>query len=128
MARVRLTADVEPELRRQVKIAAASSDKSVSQWVEDTIRREIEHTTGSNGHGNCGTTVPPGTAPPEDEIQPIKLRGGGTLNLEDREELVRKYPDMHLAPPGVKPKGLNDPPRLREGSGTVADAVIEDRR
>ncbi len=34
MARVRLTADVEPELRRQVKIAAASSDKSVSEWVE----------------------------------------------------------------------------------------------
>lgn len=42
MARVRLTADVEPELKRQVKIAAVNRDSSVSEFVEQAVRRELE--------------------------------------------------------------------------------------
>jgi len=42
MVRVRLIADVEPELKRQVKIAAVSRDSSVSQFVEQAVRRELE--------------------------------------------------------------------------------------
>lgn len=42
MARVRLTADVDPDLRRRVKVAAASSERSVSEWVEEAVRRELE--------------------------------------------------------------------------------------
>lgn len=42
MSRVRLTADVEPELRRRVKIAAVREDRSVSEWVANAIRRELE--------------------------------------------------------------------------------------
>lgn len=42
MARVRLTADVAPELRRMVKIAAASTDRSVSEWIEGAVRHELE--------------------------------------------------------------------------------------
>lgn len=42
MARVRITADVDEALRRRVKIAAVSSDRSVSEWVESAVRRELE--------------------------------------------------------------------------------------
>ena len=42
MTRVRLTADVAPELRRRVKVAAASVDRSVSEWIEGAVRRELE--------------------------------------------------------------------------------------
>lgn len=42
MARVRLSADVPPELRRRVKIAAVTADQSVSEWVESVVRRELD--------------------------------------------------------------------------------------
>lgn len=42
MVRVRLTADVDEELRRQVKIAAVTADRSVSEWIEAAVRRELE--------------------------------------------------------------------------------------
>lgn len=42
MERVRLSADVDPELRRQVKVAAAMADRSISDWVEHAVRRELE--------------------------------------------------------------------------------------
>lgn len=44
MTRVRLSVDVEPELRRRVKVAAASTDRSLKEWIEDVIRRELERT------------------------------------------------------------------------------------
>jgi len=42
MVRVRLSADVDAELRRRVRIAAASSDRTVSEWIEGAVRRELE--------------------------------------------------------------------------------------
>jgi hypothetical protein len=42
MKRVRLSVDVDPELRRRVKVAAASKDQSVKEWIEDMIGRELE--------------------------------------------------------------------------------------
>lgn len=42
MERVRLSADVEPELRRRVRIAAARSDRKVSDWIAEAVRRESE--------------------------------------------------------------------------------------
>lgn len=46
------------------------------------------------------------------------------------EEVTRVYiaPGISVPPPGSKPKGITNPPRLRGTGGTVADAVIEDRR
>lgn len=41
MARVRLSVDVEPELRRRVRVAAASRDLSVKEWLEDLLKREL---------------------------------------------------------------------------------------
>jgi predicted transcriptional regulator len=42
MSRVRLSADVDAELRRRVRIAAASSDRSVGEWIEAAVRHELE--------------------------------------------------------------------------------------
>lgn len=42
MARVRLTADVDPDLRRRVKLAAIGRDKSVSEWVENAVLVALE--------------------------------------------------------------------------------------
>lgn len=41
MARVRLSVDVDPELRRRVRVAAASKDQSVKEWLEDVLKREL---------------------------------------------------------------------------------------
>ena len=37
-----MSVDVDPELRRRVKVAAASRDQSVKEWMEEVIRCEIE--------------------------------------------------------------------------------------
>lgn len=41
MTRVTLAAEVDAELRRQVEIAAASSDESVDEWIARAITREM---------------------------------------------------------------------------------------
>lgn len=42
MARVRLSVDVDPELRRRVKMAAASKEQSVKQWLKEVLERELK--------------------------------------------------------------------------------------
>ena len=42
MARVRLSVNVDPELRRRVRMAAASKDQSVREWLEDVLKRELK--------------------------------------------------------------------------------------
>jgi len=44
VARVRLSVDVEPELRRRVRMAAASRDQSVKEWLEEVLERELGRT------------------------------------------------------------------------------------
>ena len=34
--------DVHPELRRRVRVAAASRDQSVKEWLEDVLERELK--------------------------------------------------------------------------------------
>lgn len=41
MTRVRLSVDVDPELRRRVRMMAANKDQSVKQWLEEVIEREF---------------------------------------------------------------------------------------
>jgi hypothetical protein len=48
VARVRLSVDVEPELRRQVRVAAARKDQSVKEWLEDVLERELKRTDDDN--------------------------------------------------------------------------------
>jgi hypothetical protein len=40
--RARLTIDVEPELRRQIKVAAAQRDQTVREYVITTLRRALD--------------------------------------------------------------------------------------
>lgn len=42
MERVKLSVELEPELRRRVKIAAASRDQSIREWILAAIRHELE--------------------------------------------------------------------------------------
>lgn len=42
MERVRLSADVDPELRRQVRIAAAKAERKVSDWIAEAVTRQLE--------------------------------------------------------------------------------------
>lgn len=44
MTRVRLSVDVESGLRRRVRMAAASKDQSVKEWLEDVLERELKRT------------------------------------------------------------------------------------
>ncbi len=44
MTRVRLSVDVDAELRRRVRMAAASKDQSVKEWLEGVLERELERT------------------------------------------------------------------------------------
>ncbi len=119
MAKVQLIAEVEPELERLVTVAAESNDQSVSEWVEESVRRSL-------GQEDDNVTSPPQSPEPSDTGEPIRLRSGGTMDLGDRELLAQKYPDMHFPPPGVKPKGSKNPIKLR-GGGLMSDAVLEDR-
>ncbi|HZY65835.1 MAG TPA: hypothetical protein VFE21_08155 [Rubrobacteraceae bacterium] len=41
MTRVRLSVDVDPELRRRVKVVAAARDQSVKDWIEGVIREAL---------------------------------------------------------------------------------------
>lgn len=43
MNKVKLSVEVEPELRRRVKIAAASRDQPIREWIVNAIRHELEN-------------------------------------------------------------------------------------
>lgn len=62
MARVRLSVDIEPELRRRVKVAAAGRDQSVKEWVEavleDALEREQDRTWMQSDLGRLGEVEP----------------------------------------------------------------------
>ena len=51
MERVRLSADVEPELRRRVRVAAAASDRKVSDWISEAVKRELDREELENARG-----------------------------------------------------------------------------
>lgn len=42
MRKVKLTLEVEPELRRRIKMSATARDESLRQWVHRAILRELE--------------------------------------------------------------------------------------
>lgn len=42
MARVRLSVDLDPDLKRRLRVAAASRDQSVREWVEQAIAEALE--------------------------------------------------------------------------------------
>lgn len=182
--RVRLTADVDPEVKKRVKVAAVESETTVSEWVEQALRERllqferVETTESGRRYIAPGLSLPPEAEEPRvdstsrEELlkaiiadrdgwrmpspgskpmgskNPVKLRGGKSMAetvIEEREERDRllageaiddnvgRVPGwyregMAIAPePGARPKGSENPPKLRDG-GLISDAVIEDRR
>ncbi len=95
MAKVRLTVDVDPEVEEHITSIAASENKSVNDWIEEAVSRELQ----------------PKTEGKSQETERIYVAQG-----------------ISMPAPGVEPKGIANPPRLRGAGGTVADAVIEGRR
>jgi hypothetical protein len=45
MEKARLTVDVDPELRRRIRVAAAVRDQSLKEWIERALLRELEEET-----------------------------------------------------------------------------------
>lgn len=43
MEKVKLSVEMEPELRRRVKIAAAGRDQSIREWILGAIHHELEN-------------------------------------------------------------------------------------
>lgn len=92
--RVRLTADVDPELRRRVKIAAIESEQTVSQWIEQVLRDrlrdpEATDTDDAGRHSIApGISMPRSSEPPRGSSALSRLRGpGATISeavIEDR--------------------------------------------
>lgn len=71
MTRVRLVADVDPDLRRRAKIAAANVDCSISEWIAEAIRHELEREE--------GMTAPRVGVKPKGNENPPKSRSGRTV-------------------------------------------------
>lgn len=88
MTRVRLSVDVEPELRRRVRMAAASRDQSVKEWLEDVLERELKRTDEDvawmeNDLSRLGEYEPYEWAEGELEAEmPVRYEPGSGLRVE----------------------------------------------
>lgn len=81
MEKVKLSVELEPELRRRVRISAASRDQSIREWLLGAIRHELEHEEEQELYPSEGAK-PRGLR----EGAP-RLEGGSTLSeavIEDR--------------------------------------------
>lgn len=78
MERVKLTLEVEPELRRRIKLSATARDGSLREWVHRALLRELEADSGA-GHELIEErlTLPPAGAKPKGSDNPPRPRGGG---------------------------------------------------
>lgn len=95
MTRVRLSVDVDPTLRRQVKIVAASKDQSVKEWIEGAIKRALlAETQTAAARGSEGYEIRDDRAWLENdlsrlgEFQPYEWAEGEL----DEGEPVRRHP------------------------------------
>lgn len=82
MERVKLTLEVEPELRRRIKMSAVSKDESLREWVYRAVLRELEESETE------GLTLPSAGAKPRGSSNPVRPSGGGSpvseAVIEDR--------------------------------------------
>lgn len=81
MEKVKLSVEIEPELRRRVKLAATSNDQSIRQWIVGAIEHELQ------GEDD-GLIMPPKGAKPRSSINPPKARSGRLVSdavIEDRD-------------------------------------------
>jgi hypothetical protein len=85
MRKVKLTLEVEPELRRRIKLAATARDESLRQWVHRAILRELE-AEGLDGEEEM--ILPPEGVKPRGSENSVRPKGGGNpvseAVIEDR--------------------------------------------
>jgi hypothetical protein len=72
--KVKLSLQVEPELRRRVKLSAAARDESVREWVQRAILRELE---AEELEGGEEMILPPTGVKPRGSRSPARPKGGG---------------------------------------------------
>ncbi len=90
MAKVKLTLEVEPELRRRIKLSATSRDESLREWVQRAILHELE--AEDSGRGDIREEWqgyhPSRGGKPRGSENPPRPRGGGNpvseAVIEDR--------------------------------------------
>jgi hypothetical protein len=87
MQRVKLTLEVEPELRRRIKLSATARDESLREWVNRALLHELEAEASGSGGEEQGYHPSSGGKPRGSE-HPPKPRGGGNpvseAVIEDR--------------------------------------------
>lgn len=82
MEKVKLSVEMEPELRRRVKHAATSKDQSVRQWVINAIRSELEEEDGDDLIKGSKRVKPLGLKNPP---KPRSGRSVADAVIEDRD-------------------------------------------
>ena len=86
MARVMLNAEIDEKLSRRIEIAAASSDRTVGEWVERALAHELARERETSDEVEI--IVPEPGQKPRGSSRPVKLRGGETMSdtvIGDRE-------------------------------------------
>lgn len=90
MAKVKLTLEVEAELRRRIKLSATARDESLREWVHRAILRELEAESSGNGgtHEEEQEYYPSEGGKPRGSKNPPRPKGGGNpvseAVIEDR--------------------------------------------
>jgi len=86
--KVKLSLEVEPELRRRIKLSATARDESVREWVQRAILRELEAQEPGDPGGEGEMILPPAGAKPRGSRNPARPKGGGNpvseAVIEDR--------------------------------------------
>lgn len=89
MTKVKLTLEVEPELRRRIKLSATARDESLREWVHRAILRELEAEGSGNGgiHEEEQEYYPSRGGKPRGSEHPPRPRSGRSVAdavIEDR--------------------------------------------
>lgn len=90
MAKVKLTLEVEPELRRRIKMSATARDESLREWVHRAILRELEVEDSEAPNGGTQEEqeyYPSRGGKPRGSEHPPRSRSGRTVAeavIEDR--------------------------------------------
>lgn len=58
MPRTRITVDVDPEVRRRIRLAVADRDETIKDFVERAILHELAHSQGFGGIAGQGAETP----------------------------------------------------------------------
>jgi hypothetical protein len=88
VAKVKLTLEVEPELRRRIKLSATARDESLREWVQRAVLHELEAEGSGNGETYGDLELPAAGTKPRGSRNPVRPRDGGNpvseAVIEDR--------------------------------------------